>query len=505
MMIVLFFFTTFTYAIGLWEPELGVYWVPTPITPWKAATHNNLICPPPATRISTSLSPSFNYTVPNPRNLMGHMQHDGWLCVSSLYATTCDTNFWGHQTITQSNLPVRMTSAACKKAVREHILGELAPPRYPDPYCYWMASHTQAITQIRVIEHPVTSDLYTETFVNSLFPGTHCAMNPCTTVHPDTMWETTTIIKKDCKILPNSNFTGYKDPRRPDREWVVIDNDSAIYLAGSCHMQYCGQKGLRTASGQWIPYEGPTKYPDCPESWLTRSTEHSNELKVNLEVQEVESRRACIEATQRIRDGAPISFHLLSYFQPRRTGYYHVYRIYKGILQYSKAWYEPLKDLNPSGKYTLGHFPNSSIYKIDPVRADKNGTLSAFNGVHVAPDGTIIVPEVELFKDTYSDTLLYQKARLIDHPATAIQANYTTLVPHYTSTTSFHRPDLTAWGASVWSAFWGKVMLISMAVASVLIIYVAIKCVPWAAITRRRAQPMPAVVTYTPSNSRVNW
>ncbi|AHL66984.1 glycoprotein [Long Island tick rhabdovirus] len=490
-----------------WEPELGEYWVPSPISPWRLATKTDFTCPSIRVDPVSPLKAINESYVEYPTMGGARKEHPGWLCIRKTYQTTCDTNFWGHQTIKHEEWSIVADVEECRQAVSHYQLGTYEDPRHPDPVCTWMAISSTYRAGTLLLPHTTLVDPFSYTFVDSLFPGTHCKTIPCMTVHPDVLWHSSSTITENCPMANGIHIKLYNDnrARKKAHEWLSVNDGPLIPLGGSCSMHYCGQAGLRTPGGIWYPYLGRQKYPECKEAWRATPTPAGNGAKLDIELQELIARRECLNVLQQIRSGVSPTFHMLSHFQPRHTGYYRVYRMNNGLVEYSLALYAPIFNITMPPSINFGVRRNKSRYHLPMIESGHPGVWSAFNGIHIMHNKTVIVPELELYKEHYSETLFYYKAQLAEHPSQVRQANSTDITPHTKTTVTVKRPTLKAWFSTMWDSLWGKVVSITGIILAIFTTGFLIKVLPWSRLFRR-PQPMhPQIVHYTPATGSVSW
>ncbi|AJR28560.1 glycoprotein [Connecticut virus] len=500
------FLVSAVYASG-WEPELGEYWVPTPVSPWRPATKSDFTCPtlrvdpvPPLKLINET---DGEY----PTTGGARKEHPGWLCVRKTYQTTCDTNFWGHQTIKREEWPISADPDECRQAISHYQLGSYEDPKHPDPTCTWMAiAHTYRAGTL-LLPHSTVVDPFSYTFMDSLFPGIHCKVLPCATVHPDILWHSESTIVEDCPMTQAIHLKLYNDKsaRKKAHEWLSVHDGPLIPLGGSCALSYCGRSGVRTPGGVWYPYPGNRVYPECKDAWRATSTPAVDGVKIDIELQEIMARRECINVLQQIRAGIAPTFHMLSHFQPRHTGYYRVYRMNNGLIEYSLALYAPIFNITVPPRLDFGVRRNKSHYHLPLIKSGHPGVWSAFNGIHVMHNKTVIVPELEFYKEHYSETLLYYRAQVVEHPTQVRQANSTELTPHKKTSLIVNRPTLGNWLSLIWDSFWGKLVSILGIVSAVVITGILIRLLPWGRLLRKPHPTRPKIVHYTPATNNVSW
>ncbi|AJR28511.1 glycoprotein [Sawgrass virus] len=490
-----------------WEPELGEYWAPIPVTPWRPATKSDFSCPSLRVDPIPPLQLVNNTRMAYLMEGKARKEHPGWLCVRKMYQTTCDTNFWGHQTITHEELALPADQTECRQAIAHYIKGTYEDPRHPDPVCTWMAAEKVYNPNTALLPHSTVVDPFSYTFMDSLFPGTHCKTAPCPTVHPDVLWHTVTPLTEDCPghtIIPIKIYND-KSARKKTHEWLSVSDGPLIPLGGSCSLTYCGQLGLRTPGGHWYPYPGSKRYPECKDAWRATPTFEGEGMRLDIELQEILARRECINVLQQIQSGAAPTFHMLSHFQPRHAGYYRAYRMKNNVIEYSLALYDPIFNVSVPPQVNFGAWQNGTRYYLPLVESGYPGTLSAFNGIHVMHNKTVVVPELELYKEHYAETLFYYTAQIAEHPSQMRQDNETELTPPTRTTITVKRPSIGGWLSSMWGSVWGKVTSAIGLVLAIFVIGLLIKILPWGRLLRRPSTPAPRTVVYTPATGNVAW
>lgn len=496
----------------------GIYWVPDlNDAHWKKVHHNDLVCPPLTPHPN---APNMNKTsvdISWPSTTNGHIWQEGNLCYGLSYSTICDTNFWGTQTRTQHISHHAVTELECSARIKDLESGDYTNPFFPEADCSWLRTNTKTSRFVSVQSHKVKFDPYSSLFIDGIFPNTKCTTRVCETVHENTIWVGKQEPSISCPAFTVTSGTLLMTEGTKGETWIQTGPNDYFDLKRSCQMTYCKVKGVRLSNGHFVGgvfgYPGVHKPCDANAS-ITSDTYDSLEILEKRTIENFQLRFKCLELVQSYVNGGSVSYLGLSKFQPFVTGNHHVYRIRNKTLEYSIVPYYPLKSLRPLGDRQIGVLMNGTVWKL-PTGVDSGDgtTYSIFNGVHTDVNGSLIVPETEMARMRYSETLMYLHTQVtIQHPAaTQLAREGLTLADE--SLTTLVKDDPLTTIAKTWETWYGKMLVIGGLILVLIMLVFTLWCC-WPCVLRCRAKkldnnaspfPNQATVTYVPATEAVNW
>nr|ACZ81406.1 glycoprotein [Moussa virus] len=462
--------------------SLGLYWVPRiDNNTWKSVHTTNLVCPSFVGSVLPEMEESFEVDIQVPKHSQTTSHQGGYLCYGFSFSVVCEEGFWGGQKVTEHTFTHLVSSEECLKAIEDKKSGEYRPPHTPVSECGWMQTNTKTLRFVALEEHPVLFDPYTVNFVDGLFEKTLCNQRICPTVHANTIWIGDNEPKKDCPSTENEKAVLYVEKQNVvPVVWVKLTGGTVYKLDRACTMTYCDIDGVRMEDGHWFAGVNLTQYVrrNCDKGMdITFDTLASLSLLTKIELEHVQDRMECLDAVQDLRAGGKVTYAKLSKLQPRRGGLFHVYRINKGTLEYTMGRYEGLTSLITNIPFVIGKNQKDEKVRLPHIPSGDNSTLSSYNGVHMFLNGTVIIPEMELYKLRYSETLLYEHLLgEMKHPS-AKQRERMGLTPDDDKRTTNKSLNIGEWFTSFWSHLVGKIVsILGTALAIFLILYICWIC-----------------------------
>lgn len=400
----------------------GVFWVPiVEERSWKKAHPSDLVCPPVSQIIRLENPITEQVEVQIPSGLRKTIISDGYLCYGLIYMTECSTSFFGTEEIKQTITHKPVDRVVCKTTIDMFNNGEYVSPYFPEPVCSWMRSTKVTAEFVGLTRHPVKVDPYTGTFIDGLFSTVNCDEQVCPTIHANTIWVGNNYPQKICHVFSSMLITVMRSNSiSSDDVWIKLGPGEIYNLNQSCKMIYCGVSGVKLINGHFVGINHPktknVKFCDDHDQ-ITIETVEGVSMENKRILEDVQLRLDCIETIQDLRSGGMITYSKLSKFQPMHPGIYPVYRINNKVLEHTTGQYVGLQRLSLTKPYSLGYINDTSKFVVKAVDSGDNMTYSAFNGVHTYKNGTVIIPDLEMLKNRYSETLMYLHSQIqVDHP-----------------------------------------------------------------------------------------
>lgn len=317
---------------------------------WNAISKNNLKCP--IGQRSRKIEDGLEIPVKIP-TLGRSPSIGGYLCTSHKLITTCDTGFFGGNTLSIVTNPVTLSEAECRDAVSRYTIGDIDDTEHPKPICSWMKSSSTVKKVINVIPTKVHYDPYQNKAMSILFLQGFCTKSFCLTVFSNKVWVSEESLTKLCtdEQLEPSTITIYRLNTTAAAIWSPdIDTSDPN---PPCIMRFCGTLGLRFPSGNWvalskqevpkIPWVGDYFYylESCPPSTRINIVDQEERLRYSMiSLLDQFYDQECSLVVSKIREGIKVSRVEIQTLAPRSPGFHPVYKFTSGTLLVGLSHYK---------------------------------------------------------------------------------------------------------------------------------------------------------------------
>nr|BBQ04826.1 glycoprotein [Culex pseudovishnui rhabdo-like virus] len=362
---------------------------------WHDVSPSNLICP------GASLHQKMDkgLYLPVRRPTIGKTPNlSGTLCIAMELVTTCYKGFFGSVDVTISSNPSVISEDDCRKEIASQSQGDYRSTEHPQPSCSWMRTSSVRRSIITLNPLDVHYDPYSDTLYSSIFLGGKCQTDVCPTVFENRIWIPHESLTEFCSAekLSESKIILYNSSDTQSSLWspdFVIPDDKT-----PCIMDFCGHKGLRFPSGDWVALSRD----DIPkEEWVGEYFYHLTDCAPHTVVNVVDSgqdfnyisetlldefiNEQCELTISKIKEGDLISRIELQTLSPRTPGFHPVYRYQPGTFQMSMTHYSwiVIKPTDVFPYIELFSHSNESI-RYDYWTVDnKTGIIDGPNGLYV--------------------------------------------------------------------------------------------------------------------------
>ncbi|AGY80342.1 glycoprotein [North Creek virus] len=387
---------------------------------WHDVSSSNLKCP--NTNVHQNIDHGTSFIVHRP-----HIGKDpmisGTLCVSMELITTCSKGFFGGLDIMTSTSPADLSEEDCRKEIARQNQGEFSSSEHPQPVCSWMKTSSTSRTVIHLNNMDVHYDPYSERLCLSLFIGGKFRIPGVDIVFENRLWVPHESLTKYCseEHLVESSLIIYNTTATKSALWSPDFDVAEDELP--CIMSFCGQRGLRFGSGEWVAYPGRMFLLEpwvgeyfyhlqfCDSHTTINLVEANQDLKhMTKEVLTEFLDEQCEMTINKLKEGNLISRIELQTMYPRTPGFHPVYR------------YTPGKFLMGMAHYSWVSIEPSDIFPYVLIRSSLNKTIEypywtldnrtniidGPNGLYIL-DRTLIygLEEEQTFKRTLSKSSLH--------------------------------------------------------------------------------------------------
>lgn len=393
LLIITSYVRKFTLVIG--SDTVMMLFPTSPIIEWHDVSPANLICP--ETSVHQKMAEGLSLPVKRPT--IGKTPNlSGTLCIAMELVTTCSKGFFGGIDVSISSNPSLVSEDECRKEIASQAQGDYRSNEHPQPVCSWMRTSSTRRSIINLKPLDVHYDPYSDTLYSSIFLGGKCQTNVCPTVFENRIWIPHESLTEFCSsehlieskiILYNSTGTSaaFWSP-----DFMVLDDEVP------CIMDFCGHKGLRFLSGDWVALSRA----DIPkEEWIGEHLYHLTDCAPNTLVNVVDPGQdftylsdtlldefvngQCELTISKIKEGDLISRVELQTLSPRTPGFHPIYRYKPGTFQTSMTHYSWVfvrpTDVFPYIRVT-SHSNNSVSYSYWNVD-NKTGIIDGPNGLYI--------------------------------------------------------------------------------------------------------------------------
>lgn len=316
---------------------------------WHDVSPSNLICS--TARIHQNIAHGLSFVVNRP--VIGKdPKISGTLCVAIELTTTCSKGFFGGVDVTLSTSPADLSEENCRKEIASQNQGEFSSAEHPQPVCSWMKTSSTSRTVIHLSKMDAHYDPYSDTLFSSIFLSGKCRASFCQTVFENRLWIPQESLTEYCSTehLVESSMMIYNSSSNGSSLWSPDFDISEEEKP--CIMNFCGQKGLRFASGEWValsrqsipkaPWVGEHFYhlKDCDGHTTVNLVEAHQDLRhMTKVVLEEFIDEQCEMTVNKLKEGNMISRIELQTLYPRTPGFHPIYRYTQGKFLMGMAHY----------------------------------------------------------------------------------------------------------------------------------------------------------------------
>ncbi|AMJ52362.1 glycoprotein [Riverside virus 1] len=331
---------------------------------WHEVTPNTLVCP-----IGDSYDKiESGVTIPVKLPLIGTtINIAGSVCTFTKLSTTCSKGFFGGITLELHTEPLDVSESLCREEIQRVSEGAFSSSEHPTPSCSWMKSSTTSRTLISVTSHSVSYNPYADAFKSSIFLTGLCPSSVCRTHFYNRLWISDHSIKESCnesQMLEGSLVIYY------NTNHTVTSWSPDIYISeydSPCTMNFCGRKGLRYPSGDWMALDRKDipqqdwigeyfyKIKDCPTGSQVNII-NDKELIQNAVLSLLDEflDHECEKVKDKITSGDMVSRTELQTLTPRYPGFHPVYRYSPGKFEMGLSLYQQVTvESSPNYPYII--------------------------------------------------------------------------------------------------------------------------------------------------------
>ncbi len=316
---------------------------------WHNVSTSNLICPD--INFHKRVDSGLSFTVHRPK-IGKDPSITGTVCAAIELITTCTKGFFGGVDVMVSANPATITEESCRQEIASQARGDFRSSEYPQPVCSWMKTSTVKRTIVNLNSMEVHYDPYLDTLYSSLFLGGSCKGAVCPTIFENRIWIPHESLTEYCSSdhLIESKLIIYNTSESKTAFWSpefrIVDEDNP------CIMDFCGTKGLRFSSGEWVAL---SRQHVPKEAWVGEHFYHLKDCKKDTTVNLVETNRdvtymtetileefmneQCEITIDKIREGSLVSRIELQTLYPRAPGFFPVYKYTPGSFAVGMAHY----------------------------------------------------------------------------------------------------------------------------------------------------------------------
>nr|UUG74019.1 MAG: glycoprotein [Culex pseudovishnui rhabdo-like virus] len=454
----------------------------SPNIEWHDVSPSNLICPD----ASLHREMEKGLALPVHRPTIGKTPNlSGTLCIAMELVTTCYKGFFGGVDVSISSNPSVISEDNCRKEIASQAQGDYRSTEHPQPVCSWMKTSSVRRSIITLNPLDVHYDPYSDTLYSSLFLGGKCQTNVCPTVFENRIWIPHESLTEFCSAekLGESKIILYNTSNTQANLWspdFVVSDDEI-----PCIMDFCGHKGLRFSSGDWVALSRD----DIPkEDWVGEYFYHLRDCAPNTVVNVVDSSQdfnyisetlldefineQCELTISKIKEGELVSRIELQTLSPRTPGFHPIYRYKPGTFQMSMTHYSwtLIRSTDVFPYIELSSHSNESIRYNYWTTDNRTGIIDGPNGLYILNKNLIYgLREEQTFKRILSKSSK-QKFPLFNHKQSR-EPNFVKLLSY----SSYSFSDDATLAEVLWHPIWTGMIVTGAGGLLVLVVIVYLK------------------------------
>ncbi|AJR28410.1 glycoprotein [Chaco virus] len=393
---------------------------------WHPINYTSIRCPIRAGDQYPGYSANVQFRVPysDSSNII-----NGHSCHKTQWVSECTETWYWTTDVKQYIRVLPVSLNECLEEKEKRGQGKSIAPFFEAPVCQWANTVRKENSFVILNEKRVQLDPYNGNVVDPLFPNGRCStpVKGCPTIQDNVLWFTTEDPIKGVHMRTIN--LKYAPPRGDMKELSIWGEGVPVTkMSKSCKMSYANEEGVRFESGLWgIPIPGSdgkfTQWKDnlenCPEGTLLKLPNAHEEISEHqIEIEDLVLSLTCFEMINNFRDTGKISFTDLALLTPDHPGLGNVYRINKGVLEASSAFYQQCK-IKPNKNdvicYGGNDFNTENKWK-RWVDSGTPGTLSGYNGVYKMGGKIINAHENLMTNRIIDEDILKRDLKTVRHP-----------------------------------------------------------------------------------------
>ncbi|AJR28439.1 glycoprotein [Sena Madureira virus] len=407
---------------------------------WHPINHTSIRCPIRSGDKYPGDSANVQFSVPyrDPKHLL-----NGYSCHKTKWVSECTESWYWTTDIKQYIRVLPVSKEECVNELRNREEGQSLSPFFEAPVCQWANTVRKEKDFVILNKKRMQLDPYSLEVVDPLLLTGRCktSLDGCKTIQDGVLW----FSEENPKKAMEMRVLGLKySPKGGDMKDLVIWGEGIplTKMSKACKMQYANTEGVRFESGFWgVPLAGTDQkftnwkenLQDCPEGSIVKlPSAHEEIAEHQIEIDDLVLSLQCIDVINNFKNTNQISFTDLALLTPDHAGLANAYRINRGILEATTAYYYQCKLKSNVDNVICygGQDFNIPVKWNGWVDSGTPGTASAFNGVY-RKEGKIINANENLMMNRIMDEdIMMRDIQPVRHPI-EIVANKNQSLPQY--------------------------------------------------------------------------